>query len=391
LMSEDKSKVKWNSIAKYVFYQFIFAIFVTKISFVFDAFLFINKGLDAIANSASEGMKFCFGSLSDPAGPAGFILGLHAFPVIIIISAISGILMHFRILPFIAKSFSLLFHKLFGVGGVVGLGTSLNMFFGLESIIFMKSYLNRLSRNELFTLMTCGAAGIACSMVPIYKNLLSGVIPNPVVHILSSIVVVMPSVFAISAIIVPEASNAVLTDGKIIDEKKDATLISVIYDGLADGGKIVINLILVLVGFVALIHLCNVILGHIIVMGMPLSVEKIFGTLASPIAWLIGVPWTEAEPAGMVLATKFIFNEIVGYESLAKVADALSERSRIILTYAGCGFANISTIGIIMAIYKSLAPNRSREIIQLAMKAILAGAICNYMSGSIMSVVYNSI
>lgn len=385
LVSDNKKKISWKVLCYGILCQLLLAYLVLKVPIIISSIKFINKGMYGISESTDKAMAFCFGGLANPSAESGlgFMLAFKGLPVIITVSAISALLTYLRILPFIIKMLSIFFRKTLLIGGALGIGAAANIFVGMsETPLVMRSYLKNFSRSEIFSLMVLGTTGIASSMMVVYTIIVDSVIQNSMYHIVSSVIIGIPGALTISRVIVPETRDH-LTEGEDVDFGSEKTLIGAICTGVIEGAKILVIILAMLVGFVALVDLLNKILALVTIGDMPLSMQLILGWLISPLAWLIGVPWTEAQIAGSLLGTKIIFNEVIGFQELVKVGADLSERTKVILIYAICGFANVSSVGMMIGIYKSLVPERIDEVAKFGLRALLAGMLANCMSAAI--------
>ena len=382
--SENKKKISLKIVIVGVFWQILFAVLLFKVPSITNFFEVINTGLQAVSASTTKAVEFCFGNLAIPSGNLGFILALQGFPVLIVISALSAVLIHWKILPVIIKTFSIFFRKAFDIGGTLGIAVSANMFTGMrETPLVIRPYLKHLSHSEIFSLMVCGTTGIAASVVMLYEIIIHGIVDAPIRHIISSIIIGVPGALTISRIMVPETSSTYTEESNANFNTSQSTL-DAIFNGIMDGGKVVITIIAMLIGFLGLIDVLNQILGLLPeIAGEALSMQRILGWIMFPIAYIMGITGEEAHIAGSLIGTKLILNEIMGLQSLAAMGAEISYRTKLMMIYALCGFANFGSIGIMIGIYSSLEPDRKDEIIKLGMKSIIAGTIASCMSASI--------
>jgi CNT family concentrative nucleoside transporter len=300
-----------------------------------------------------------------------------------VISALTSLLYYWRVLPLIVRGISLLLEKTMGVGGAVGVSTAANIFVGtVEAPLFIKPYLKTLSRGELFIVMTCGMASVAGGIMAVYAAVLRDVIPDAVGHIIVAAIVTAPAAIIVSALLVPSIGEP--TGGHMTLERPAHSSMDAITQGTLDGMQIVINIIAMLIVLIALVSLANALLGLLPdVGGDALTLQRLVGVCMAPFAWLTGIPWAEAQAAGSILGTKAILNELIAYIDLAKLpAGTLSERSRIIMTYALCGFANLGSIGIMVGGMGTMIPERRQEIVGLAFKSMVAGTLATLLAGA---------
>jgi len=388
LLSENKRLFSYKILLSGISLQIAIAVLLVEVPSITSSLDIISSGLQSISDSTSKSLKFCFGELGDSNGPMGFILSLHAFPILIVISALAALLMHWKILPFIIKMFSIFFRKTLSVGGTLGIAVSANMFTGMsETPLIIKSYLPKLTRSELFSLITCGTTGIAGSVMVLYSVIIGSVMPNSMQHIISSVLIGIPAALTFSRIIVPETEVA-LTEGDHIFSKKANNTLDAVFTGIMDGAQVMITIIAMFIGFISLIDIFDKILANIVIGETALSMQYILGLIFAPITWLMGVPWSEANIAGGLLGMRFITNELVAYQEFANIGSSLSEHTKIIVVYALCGFANVGSVGIILGVYNALVPARRSEINSFAVKAIIAGTMANCTTATIVGLLY---
>ncbi|MFN3890580.1 MAG: NupC/NupG family nucleoside CNT transporter [Beijerinckiaceae bacterium] len=352
----------------------------------------LNAGVDSIASATRAGTSFVFGYLGGGATPyevanpsAQFIFAFQALPVVLVVSALTTLLFHWGVLQPLIAGFSVLLNRTMGVSGAVGLSTAANIFLGMvEAPLFIRPYLKNLTRAELFMVMTGGMAGIAGTVFVLYASLLRPVLPEASAHLLAASVLGAPAALLVARIIVPETElTKVKSDvhiGPVADSSMDA-----IVRGTQAGLELFLSIIGSLVVFVALVWLCNAMLGLLPdVFGSALSLQRILGWIMAPVTWLMGAPWNEAAQAGQLLGVKTVLNEMLAYLELAATPrDALSDRTRLIMTYALCGFANFASLGIMIAGLSAMAPERREDIISLGLKSLLAGTLTTCLLGAI--------
>jgi CNT family concentrative nucleoside transporter len=275
------------------------------------------------------------------------------------------------------------------VGGAVGLSTAANIFLGMvEAPLFIRPYLARLSRAELFIVMTGGMAGIAGTVFVLYATLLAQVIPDAAGHLLVASVLGAPAAILISELMVPAGREQSADISWSKTEPVASSTMDAIVKGTVAGLELLLNICAMLIVLVALVHLANAVLGLLPdVFGAPVSLQRVLGTAMAPICWLMGIPWAEATTAGALMGVKTILNELIAYVELSKLpADALSERSRLIMLYALCGFANFGSLGIMIAGLATMAPERRDEIVSLGPKTIVSGTLATCVIGAIVGV-----
>ena len=395
LVSEKRRKVSLAGIAVGIGLQLGLALLFLKVPFFESVFLALNEFALSVEKATMAGTSFVFGYLGGGPLPfkesypgAAFILGFRALPIILVMSALSAILYYWRVLPVVVRGFAFVLEKTMKVGGALGVGAASNIFVGMvEAPLVIKPYLSRMTRSELFTLMTCGMATIAGTMLVLYASILSSVIPDAMGQILSASIISAPAAILIARVMVPETED--VTEGHAVPPRNASSLMDAVTHGTADGVNILLNVVAMLVVLVALVALCNFMLGYLPdVAGAPLTLERMLGWIMSPVVWLIGIPWAEAQTAGSLMGTKTILNEFLAYLDLANLdPSALSERSRIIMTYAMCGFANLGSLGIMIGGLSIMAPERRADIVSLGSKSIVSGTLATLMTGAVVGVI----
>ncbi len=380
LASEKRAAIPWRGVWSGLVLQLALAVLLLKLPFAKDAFLWLNDALLGLEKATQAGTSFVFGYLgggkppfaeTDPA--SSFILAFRALPLVLVVSALTALLFHWRVLPAIVRGISWLLERSMGVGGVVGLSTAANVFVGMvEAPLFVKPYLARVSRGELFAIMAGGMASIAGTVLFLYASLLGKALPDAVAHLLIASVLSAPAALVVAFIMVPPEGGA--TGGRIELRGEATGAMDALTRGTLDGAQLLINIVAMLVVFVALVTLANLLIA-------PYSLQEILGWILAPLAWLAGVPWAEAQAGGALLGTKTVLNEFVAYIELSRMPQ-LSERSRLLLTYALCGFANFGSLGIMIGGLGTMCPERRAEIVALGMKSIVAGTLATCLTAA---------
>jgi concentrative nucleoside transporter, CNT family len=393
LISEKRAAVAWRQAAIGLVATFVTALVLLKLPGAARAFAAINDAVDAIAAASRAGTSFVFGYLGGGQLPyelkvpgAEFVLALQALPIVLVMSVLTTLLFHWRILPPVVRGFSWLLERTLKVGGAVGLSTAANIFLGMvEAPLFIRPYLATLTRSELFIVMTGGMAGIAGTVLVIYATLLGAIVPDAAAHFVIASVMGAPAAILISLIMVPEgearpSAGAVPEVAKVAASTMDA-----IVRGTAAGLELLLNICAMLIVLVALVHLANAIIGVLpAVAGAPITLQRLLGIAMAPVCWLMGIPWSEAATAGSLMGIKTILNEFIAYVELSKLpADALAPRSRLILLYAMCGFANFGSLGIMIAGLATMAPERRDDVLSLGIKSIVSGTLATCLMGAI--------
>lgn len=394
VMSENRTQVHLKTVCTGIAIQLTAGILLLKLSFFREFFLFLNHLVLFIEESTQAGTSMVFGYLGGATLPfdekfpgSSFIFAFKALPLILVMSALSSLLFYWKILPLIVKGFSKIMQKTMNLGGAEGLGVSANIFVGMiESPLFIRPYLSKMTRSEIFTLMTCGMATIAGTVMVLYASILSNTIPDIMGHILTASIISVPAAVTISKIMIPETQE--LTSGDLVYPEKALNSMDAVAKGTIQGIELLINVIGMLVVLVALVHLINLIIGLLPeINGTSLTLQKILGWIMSPIVWLMGIPWSEASTAGSLMGTKTIINEFVAYLDMSQLPEtALSMKSRIIMTYAMCGFANPGSLGIMIGGMGTMAPEKRDEIISLGFRSIIAGTLATCMTGAVVGI-----
>ena len=401
LVSEDKKRFPFfltlGAIAVQV--GLILALFAIPNShIVLDA---ISGAVGALSQATKSGTQFVFGYLGGGDQPyvvnndrALFVFAMQVLPLVLVISALSALLWHIGILKWIIRGFGLIFEKTIGLGGASSLGVASNIFVGnVESLIIIRAYIDKLTRSEVFIMMVVGMANVAGSTMVAYVLILQNVLPNAAGHVLAAAIVSSPAGVLLARIMVPEKADRVQEKIDYNSSLKYDSAIDAISKGTSDGLMVVMNIAAILVVMISLVALVNMILAGVPSFDdQPLSLERLLGFIFTPLAWLIGIPWQEAAVGGNFLGTKMVLTEFVTFLRLAEVPVAdMTPRTRIILTYAVCGFANIGSVGISVAGFSALMPQRRAEILSLIWKALMAGFLATCLSAAVVGALPNSI
>jgi len=375
---------------------FVTAVILLKVPAVTRAFSAVNDAVGAIANATRAGTSFVFGYLGGGQLPyelkvpgAEFVLALQALPIVLVMSVLTTLLFHWRILPPIVRGFSWLLERTLKVGGAVGLSTAANIFLGMvEAPLFIRPYLATLTRSELFIVMTGGMAGIAGTVLVLYATLLGSIVPNAAAHFVIASVMGAPAAILISLIMVPEESSKLSEKEPVQVGPVASSTMDAIVRGTAAGLELLLNICAMLIVLVALVHLADAIIGLLpAVGGAPITFERLLGYAMAPICWLMGIPWDQAPAAGALMGVKTVLNELIAYVELSKLpADALDPRSRLIMLYALCGFANFGSLGIMIGGLATMAPTRRDDVVALGLKSIVSGTLATLLMGAIVGV-----
>jgi CNT family concentrative nucleoside transporter len=397
LLSEDRRAFPWRTVAAGVLLQFVLAALLLKVPVFRVFFLELNDALLALEHATQEGTRFVFGFLGggeqpfeERPGTSSFVLAFRALPLILVISALSSLLYYWRVLPAVVRAVSAVLEKTMGVGGAVGLSAAANIFVGMvEAPLFVRPYLKDMSRGELFIVMACGMAGIAGTVMVIYASVLGPVVPDAMGHILSASIISIPAAIVIAAVMVPPRGEP--TSGRLTLAHPATSAMDAIARGTLDGLALLLNVVAMLIVLIALVSLLNLGLGMLPEWGgAPPTLQRLLGWTMAPLVWLAGVPWAEASTAGALMGTKTVLNEFIAYFDMARLpADALAPRSRLIMTYCLCGFANFGSLGIMIGGMATMVPERRDEIVALGMRSIVAGTLATLMIGAVVGTLYS--
>lgn len=394
LLSEDRRRIAWRTVLVGLSVQLVLALVLVKLPVSQSLFTGLNQVVLVLDKATTAGTSFVFGYLGGDAFPfevsdpsKTFVLAFKALPLVIVVSALSALLFYWRVLPWVVRQLARLLSRSMGIGGALGLGAAANIFVGMiEAPLFIRPYLAKLSRAELFALMTTGMATIAGTMMVLYASILSGIRDDALGQILSASVISIPAALVIALVLVPGNGEDTAAGAELVSEASSA--MDAITRGTLQGVTLVINIVAMLIVFVALVALVNLLLGLLPeVGGEPVSLQRLLGVLFAPLVWLMGIPLDEALTAGSLMGVKTILNEFLAYLDLAALpAQALSERSEIIMVYALCGFANFGSLGIMLGGMGTMVPERRAEIAALGLKSILAGTLATMMTGAFVGI-----
>jgi CNT family concentrative nucleoside transporter len=409
-LSENRRAVSLRQAVIGLIVTLLTAVALIKLPLVAHAFGAINDAVAAISAASRAGTSFVFGYLGGGALPfdlkapgADFILAFQALPVVLIMSVLTTLLFYWRILPPVVRGMAWLLERTLGVGGAVGLSTAANIFLGMvEAPLFIRPYLAQLTRSELFLVMTGGMAGIAGTVLVLYATLLAPLVPDAGAHFVIASVLGAPAAILISLIMVPETSDkrtggtlaeprVALREPRVALRDPDmhaSSTMDAIVKGTTAGLELLLNIVAMLIVLVALVYLANAILGLLPnVGGAAISMQRMLGYAMAPVCWLMGLPWPQAVTAGSLMGVKTVLNELIAYVDLSKLGpDALDPRSRLIMLYAMCGFANFGSLGIMIGGLGTMAPGRRDDINSLGLKSIVSGTLTTCLMGAIVGV-----
>jgi concentrative nucleoside transporter, CNT family len=392
LCSEDRRRIPWRTVVCGVGLQIAFALLLFGAPGADRAMFWLNDAASALQAATLVGTQFVFGYLGGGAPAfaethpgASFILAFQALPLVLTISALASLLFYWGVLQRVTAAFAWLLRRSMGISGPLALGAAVHVFVGMvEAPLLVRPYLARMQRGEIFALMTCGMAGVAGTVMIIYASFLAPVVPNALGNILIASIISTPAGLAVAALMVPFDGSGQQEGRLVIDDPPHSSLDAVV-KGTLDGVPILAAIVAVLLVTVALVALANMTLGLLPDWdGAAVTLQRLFALPFRPVMWLIGVPWAETGAASMLMATKTVLNEFVAYLSFSQLPpETFSPRSRMVLTYALCGFANFGSLGIVIGGLGAMVPARRAEIVELGLRTILSGTLATCMSGAV--------
>jgi CNT family concentrative nucleoside transporter len=392
-VSENRREVPWKTVGAGMALQLLLAVTLLKLPGMRHLFLALNGLVQMLETALKAGTSLVFGYLGGAAPPftptgvagASYILAFRGLPLVLLASALSSLLFYWKVLPWVVRGFSWLLRRTMGVGGAEGVAVAANVFLGMvEAPLFVRPYLAEIPRSALFSVMTCGMATIAGTVMVLYASILAPVLPGAMGHILTASIISAPAAVVMARIMVPPSAEKGPEEPVRLPERAGSAM-EAVTTGTLEGVGLLINIVALLIVLVALVKLANLALALLPAVGKgPRTLQRLLGILMAPIMWLIGIPWSECMTAGSLMGIKTVLNEFLAYLDLGRLASgALSPRSRIILTYAMCGFANPGSLGIMIGGLGAMAPGRRPEIVQLGLKSILAGTLATCMTGAV--------
>ncbi len=394
-LSEDRRRIPWRTVVAGILLQWALAALLLGFPPASAVIFLLNDGASALQNATQIGTSFVFGYLGGPPLPfaethpgASFILAFQALPLVLTISALASLLFYWGVLQRITAAFAWLLRRAMGIGGALALGAAVHVFVGMiEAPLLVRPYLARMQRGELFALMTCGMAGVAGTVMVIYASFLALLIPNALGNILIASVISTPAGLAIAALMVPFGPAESAEERLVVDDPPVSAMDALV-KGTIDGVPVLVSIVATLLVAVAFVALVNAALGELPQWGDgAITLQRIFAWPFRPVMWLIGLPWDEAGAASALMGTKTVLNEFVAYLNFSALPpDIFSPRSRLIVTYALCGFANFGSLGIMIGGLGAMVPERRHEVVALGLRSILSGTLATCMSGAVAGV-----
>ena len=390
-LSEDRRAIPWRTVAAGIVLQVVLALLLTRVSAARDLVLLLVRAADALQAATDDGTAFLFGYLGGGKLPfvelqrgGAFILAFKILPLVLVISALSGLLFHWGILQTVTRAFAALLRRTLGIDGPLALAAAVHVFVGMiEAPLLVRPYLRAMQRGEIFAMMTCGMAGVAGTVMVIYGAVLAPVVPDALATIIVASIVSTPAALAVAALMVPFGPPVRGEVAKLSQEDSAVSSIDALVRGTAAGIGPLIGITTSLLVTIALVSLVNGVVGRI---ADGWTLQALLAVPLRPVLWLIGIPWDQTAAAALLLGTKTILNEFIAYLSLAGSGGAgLDARSRQIMTYALCGFANLGSVGILVGGLVAMVPERRAEITGLGMRSLLSGTIATCLTGALAS------
>ena len=382
LLSENKKGINIKTVAWGLSLQILFALIILKTPIGRPIFSFFDSAISKLISFADTGSEFLFGSQIDDIGFHAALesVAFRLLPTIIFFSALISILYHYKIIQTVIKLFARVMQKTMMTSGPETLSVSANIFVGqTEAPLMIRPYINTMTRSELAAVMIGGFATAAGGVLAIYAKWLDTV-PGIAGHLMSASVMSAPAALVVAKIIFPETARSNNQEVNLSEEKSSVNAMDALGNGTIVGLKLAVNVGAMLISFISIIALLNYFLGL-----LGFSIETILGTIFRPLAWTMGIPWSESSAVGSLMGKKIVFTEFVAFADLKSLMDAkeISERAAIITSYALCGFANFGSIGIQLGGIGGIAPKRRKEIAQLIFKAMIGGAIASWLTAAL--------
>jgi len=386
LGSTDRRHIRWRTVAWGLSLQLLFAFFVLRFSFGQEAMTWAGNVVNSMLACTQAGTKVLFGALGTPNTSLGSIFAFQVLPTIIFISAFFAVMYHIGLMQIIIRGLAWVMLKTMRISGAESMNVAASIFMGqTEAPLTIRPFLARATRSELMTIMTSGMAHVSGGIMAMYIS--QGIEAR---HLLSAVIMTSPGTILMAKMLVPE-TEVPATEGRVVipenEEHKEENLIGAIARGTIDGGKLAMNVAIMLISFLALVALLDSLLGwvhlHNGFQWIPGSLGQILGFVFAPVAWLIGVPWHDCGLIGNLLGTRMALNEVIAYIALGAHKATLDPRSFTIATFALCGFANLGSIGMQIGGIGALVPERRNDLARLGVRAMLAGTMANLISASI--------
>jgi CNT family concentrative nucleoside transporter len=397
LFSTNRKAIRVKTVVIGLILQFVFAVLVLRVGWGERVIAIAGNAVTQLLAYSFVGSEFVFGSLGSKVSKYGFFFAFQVLPIIIFIAAFFAILYHYGVMQFIIRQLAKVMVRFMGASGVESMDVAASIFMGqTEAPLTIRPYLATVTMSELMVIMTAGMAHISGAVMGAY--IAYGIEAR---HLLAAVIMTAPGTILVAKMLVPETETPQTVGTTKLDsmefESKESNVLDAAAKGTTDGLRLALNVAAMLISFLALIALIDGVLGgiHNLLAGhgmpwFPAKLETIFGVIFAPVAWLIGVPWHDCLAVGDLLGTRMVLNELVAFTKLGGEKITLDPRSYTIATFALCGFANFSSIGIQIGGLSALAPNRRHDLAKLGFRAMLAGTMANLMSASIVGLLLRS-
>ena len=394
LLSSDRRRVAWKTIAWGVALQLLIGLIIFRLPVSHRILLWLNDAVLVLLNASKSGSVFLFGPLAaspGESGSVGFILVFQVLPVVIFFAAFTAMLYHLRVLQVFVRLFAKLFHRTMKISGAESLSSAANIFVGIESALVVRPYLERMTRSELLLLLTTGMATVASSVLGVYVAFLTGVFPQIAGHLISASILAIPACVVVSKLLIPETETPeTLAAVPPEDEStRSKNLIGAIIEGAMDGLKLAAGICALIIAILGIVALLDKLLGVVsswFGMGEPLSIVRLLSWLFYPLAFLLGLQTSDIPIAARLLGERVILTEVFSYNHLAQVISSgqiTDPRTVVILSYALCGFAHVAAMAIFVGGTAALAPSRRDDLASLGLRALLAATLATLMTGCI--------
>jgi len=381
-MSRNRRAISWRVVAWGVGLQLFFAIFVLRVKQGRDLFVWLGATVTKILGFSYAGSEFVFGEIGKQHSSIGVVFAFQIMPAIIFVSALFAIMYYLGIMQVVVKAFAIAMNKIMGASGAESLNVAASIFMGqTEAPLTIRPFLPRMTRSELMTVMTAGMAHVSGSIMAAY--IAFGIEAR---HLLTAVIMTAPGTIMMAKIFEPETEVPETLGGVKVDiPRTDVNVLDAAARGTGEGLQLMLNVIAMLISFIALIALVNVLFGwiHGFVPWFPPTLQTVLGWIFRPIAWVMGVPWHDSGTVGSLLGERMVVNEFVAFAHLGPMKGSLDPVSFTIATFALCGFANLSSIGIQIGGIGALAPDRKHDLARLGVRAMIAGTLANFLSATL--------
>lgn len=392
LLSQDRARVSTRQVLTGMGLQILLALVLLKLPGISELLLPVNRGVELVQQATSEASGYLFGYLSGAATPfeivhpeANFLIAFRVLPLIVVVSALSSALFYIGVLPFLIRVFSAALRRTFALSGALGFGAASTVFLGtIEAPLLVKPYLPKMSRADLFALLSCSMATVSGAVMVLYASVLAKVVEQPVQHLLLASILSVPAALTLARIIIPADDVPAQDDCLEEGPARHQVFFDALVGGAQEGMEMVVGVVALLLTLFACVFLANHVLLEV---GAPWTLQQMLGFGLRPLMWLTGIPWAECPYAGQLMGMKVVLNEFVAYLDLSQHGSNLSPISRLIMTYNLCGFANLGSLGIILGGLGTLVPDRRQELSHLLLLSLVSGNLAVLMTGSLVGLI----